>query len=81
MEYEYRGYTIRSEVYEDPTGGQVRWHCAVEMRPHTGTAPERFTTEEHYATRDEAELGAQRAARDYLDRKLAGLTATHNPQV
>lgn len=81
MEYEYRGYTIRSVAYEDTTGGQVQWHCTIEMRPHTGTHPDHFTAPGHYATREEAERGAQQVALEYLDRKLAGLTATHHPEL
>lgn len=73
MEFEYRGYTIRIEAYEDPTAATGHaWHSNINITGHVDTWRDRFTAEQRFASRADAEQGAALIAREYLDKKLAG---------
>jgi hypothetical protein len=73
MEFEYRGYTVRTEEYEDETNqnpGRRMWHCTIDIKGHVDTWKDRFPAEREFASRAEAEAGGAQIARAYLDRKL-----------
>jgi hypothetical protein len=75
MEFDYRGYTVRIEEYEDETNqnlGRRMWHATIDIKGHVDTWKDRFPAEREFATRADAEFGAAQIAREYLDRKLGG---------
>ncbi|GGY53742.1 hypothetical protein OU994_25115 [Pseudoduganella sp. SL102] len=81
MEFDYQGYTIRTEEYEDTAAvHDHQWHCTIIIKGHVDTWSDRFTAEQRFASRADAEAGAARIAREYLDKKLAG-SGQGNPQV
>ncbi|WP_338765221.1 hypothetical protein [Massilia sp. METH4] len=73
MEFEYRGYTIRIEAYEDTAAVHDHaWHCTINVTGHVDTWRDRFTAEQRFGSLAAAEQGAAAIAREYVDAKLAG---------
>ena len=73
MEFEYRGYTICIEVYEDTAAAaEHQWHCTINVTGHVDTWRDRFAAEQRFASRAAAEQGSAAIARGYVDDKLAG---------
>ncbi|HEX8605729.1 MAG TPA: hypothetical protein VF774_24010 [Pseudoduganella sp.] len=73
MEFEYRGYRIRTEEYEDTSAvHDHQWHCTIDIKGHVDTWKDRFNAGQRFGSRSEAEAGAARIAREYLDKKLGG---------
>lgn len=81
MEFEYRGYTIRTEEYEDTTAVHGhQWLCTIIIKGHVDTWQDRFPADQGFATQAAAAEGGALIARAYLDKKLAG-SGQGNPQV